>query len=73
MTLRWVHEYNSPAYSRWCAFEAGFGYCASVFRWKSSWWVARHRPPQKDPQRVKSLAEGKKLAEADARGREGKR
>jgi hypothetical protein len=72
MSLRWVHEQCSLEVSRYVAFEDGFGYCASVVRRGRRWFVSRHRPPQRGPERVKSLAEGKRLAEADARGREGK-
>jgi hypothetical protein len=70
--LRWVHEYHAVGYSRWVAYEDGFGYVARVVRRGLVWTVSRHKPPQKDPQRVASLKAGKALVEADARGREGR-
>jgi hypothetical protein len=73
MSLRWVHEHHDALSSKYVAYEDGFGYCATVQRYRRQWFVARHKPPQRGPERVRSLAEGKRLAEADALGREGKR
>jgi hypothetical protein len=73
MSLRWVNAHHSAELSRHVAYEDGFGYCAVVLRVGRHWFINRHRAPYRGPVRVKTLAEGKALAEADARGREGKR